>query len=70
MLEVIGVGMILLGVLGVLAAVARSFWRQSERQRQRWESRRGEDESPDRFDDRGALHRHWGGMGRPGGGGL
>jgi len=70
MLEVIGMGLVLLGVLGIVAALVRSMWRMSERQHQRWQTRRGEHEDPDRFDDRGALRRHWGGWGRPGSGGL
>ena len=70
MLEAVGMGLLLLGILGIVAAFARSFWGQSEGQRQRWKTRRGEDEGPDRFDDRGALRRHWGGWGRPGDGGL
>lgn len=64
--ETIGIGLLLLGGLGLVAVFVRSFWRQSERQNQRWQARRGEDEDPDRFDDRGALRSHWGGWGRPG----
>lgn len=66
--EAVGMGLLLLGGLGLVAVFVRSFWRQSERQNQRWQSRRGEDEGPDNFDDRGALRRHWGGWGRPGDG--
>jgi hypothetical protein len=61
--------LILLALLLVLVvgAFGRSMWRMSERDYERDQSRRGEDEDPDeRFDDRGALRRHWGGWGRPG----
>lgn len=68
-LEAIGMGLLAVGIVGILAAFARSSWRESERQHQRWRSRRGEDEDPERFEDRGELRRHWGGWGRPGGGG-
>jgi len=57
---------ILLIVAGLVVAFVTAMWRMSERQHQRWQTRRGEDEGPDRYDDRGALRRHWGGWGRPG----
>jgi hypothetical protein len=69
-LESIGMGLLAVGIVGLVAAFARSSWRESERQDQAWRSRRGEDEDPQRYDDRGALRGHWGGWGRPGGGGL
>lgn len=48
------------GIFGV------SSWRRSERQLQRWQSRRGVDEGERGQDDRGAYRAHWGGFGRPG----
>lgn len=61
-------GLILVAA-GIILAFGFSFWRNSEDEYERWRSRRGEDEDPDRFDDRGAFRGHWGGWGRPGGGG-
>lgn len=59
--------LLVLLVVVVIGAFGRSMWRMSERDYERWRSRRGVDEDPDRyFDDRGALRRHWGGWGRPG----
>lgn len=56
---------LLLAVL--IVAFARSSWRRSERDYERYRARRGEDEDPEgHADDRGTLRRHWGGWGRPG----
>lgn len=49
----------------MIVAFARSSWRRSERDYERYRSRRGEDEE-EASDDRGTLRRHWGGWGRPG----
>lgn len=62
-----GVALVAAVVLGIVAFVASS-WRQSERDRQRWQSRRGVDETHQGDGDRGAYPSHWGGMGRPGSG--
>lgn len=54
----------------VIVAFGVSSWRRSERDRQRWQSRRGGDEKQQGDGGRGAYRSHWGGMGRPGGGGA
>lgn len=65
-MEALGFGLLAIGLVWLVIAMGRSMWRQSERQHQRWQARRGEDEPEERFDDRGDLRRHWGGWGRPG----
>jgi hypothetical protein len=59
-----------LGVLMLLFSMIRAFakfsWRESEREYHEYESRRGEDEDPERYGDLGADWSHWGGWGRPG----
>lgn len=57
-------GLIALVAVGIVAFLV-SAWRRSEREHERWQSRRGEDEH--REGD-GAYRSHWGGMGRPGSG--
>lgn len=59
---------LLAAVAGGIVAFVVSGWRRSERERQRWESRRGVDEPQDGDGDRGAYGSHWGGLGRPGSG--
>ena len=54
----------------VIVAFVVTSWRRSERDRQRWESRRGGDEKQQGDGDSGAYRSHWGGMGGPGGGGA
>ena len=66
MLETIAGILLILLVIGMVVAFAVSSWRRSEREQQRWQSRRGDD--PGQQEDMGATRSHWGGFGRPGGG--
>lgn len=54
----------------VIVGFVVSSWRRSERDRRRWQSRRGGDEKQHGDGDRGAYRSHWGGMGGPGGSGT
>lgn len=63
----LGIALLAVVALGIMAFVV-SGWRRSEREQQRWQSRRGVDEPQEGDGDRGAYRAHWGGLGRPGSG--